>query len=583
VPRRIVLAALLALSAAARLAAADSPFGINAHAPGGAALGLEFDRVAQAGIGWVRIDFVWALIEPTPDHLDWSAYDAIVAAAEARGLSVLGILAYTPGWATDAEPLSGPPRSVADWEDFCFRAARRYRGRVLDWEIWNEPNQKAFWSGTRQEYIDRILIPGAAAVHAADSRARAGGPALAHLESALWYRWLLEVLQQAGGQLDFATHHLYDSDGPADVTAKLEAPTPFGADPSLWDLWSPSVKEVLTAANWLGKPFWLDETGWASKKIGETKQAANLDGLLAGWASGAPGREWLDKVFVYELRDGPPEVDPNGFGLLRADGSPKPAYDAYRNFITAHTAPPPPPLVLLGGRFAVTVRWRNVATGATGYGHALPYSNETGLFWFFDAQNVELIVKALDGRAVNQRYWLFYGALSDVEYWVTVKDQATGAKREYHNPAGTYCGRADTGAFAGASGSSSSIAAAPALETVSNGAAGCVADADTLCLRDGRFAVEVDWHVPRDGSSGSGHRVPATDESGYFWFFDAANLELVVKVLDGRAVNGRFWVFYGALSDVEYTLRVTDTQSGKIRQYHNAPGSYCGRADVNAF
>jgi hypothetical protein len=48
-------------------------------------------------------------------------------------------------------------------------------------------------------------------------------------------------------------------------------------------------------------------------------------------------------------------------------------------------------------------------------------------------------------------------------------------------------------------------------------------------------------------------------------------------------VNGRFWVFYGALSDVEYTLRVTDTHSGKTRQYHNAPGSYCGRADVNAF
>lgn len=198
--RRIVLAGLFALAAAARLSAGDSPFGVNAHAPGGAALGLEFDRVAEAGIGWVRIDFVWALIETTPDHFDWSAYDAIVAAAEARGLSVLGILAYTPGWATDAEPLSGPPRSVADWEDFCFRAARRYRGRVLDWELWNEPNQKSFWSGTRQQYIDWILIPGAAAVHAADSNARAGGPALAHLESAHWYAWLLEVLQKAGGR-----------------------------------------------------------------------------------------------------------------------------------------------------------------------------------------------------------------------------------------------------------------------------------------------------------------------------------------------------------------------------------------------
>jgi hypothetical protein len=579
--RRIVPCCLLAASLLAPRRAADaSPFGVNAHAPGGAELTLGFDRLAQAGIAWVRIDFVWALIEPAPDQFDWSAYDAIVAAAESRGLSILGILAYTPAWATDGPPLSGPPRSVADWEDFCWRAAHRYRGRVLHWELWNEPNQPAFWAGTRGQYIDRILVPGADAVHAADSRARAGGPALAHLESALWYDWLLEVLVRAGAKLDFATHHLYDSDGPADLTEKLEAPTPFGDNPALWDLWSPSVKEVLEEGQWLGKPFWLDETGWAAKKVGEAKQASHLGGLLEAWASGVSGRGWLQKIFVYELRDGPAAVDPNGFGLLRADGSPKPAYDAYRDFIAAHSTPAPAPLALLGERFAVSVRWRNVQSGETGYGHPLPFSDETGLFWFFDSGNVELIVKALDGRAINDRYWLFYGALSDVEYWVTVEDRVGGSTRQYHNPPGTYCGKADTSAFAAASGAASALAAsAPAAAP----AGACAADADTLCLRGGRFAIEVDWHVPRDGSRGAGRKVTASDESGYFWFFDAGNLELVVKVLDGRGVNGRFWVFYGALSDVEYWVNVTDTQTAKTRRYHNDPGSYCGRADVNAF
>ncbi len=585
VMRHILPCGLLALLLAGPLGADDaSPFGVNAHAPGGAELALAFDRVEQAGIGWVRIDFVWALVEVAQDHFDWSAHDAIVDAAEARGLSILGILAYTPAWATDGPPLSGAPRSVADWEDFCWRAAHRYRGRVLYWELWNEPNQPAFWAGTRTQYIDWILSPGADAVHAADARARVGGPALAHLESAVWYDWLLEVLRRAGGKLDFATHHLYDSDGPADVTEKLEAATPFGGDPGLWDLWSPSVKEVLEEAQWLGKPLWLDETGWASKKIGEAKQASHLAGLLEGWASGASGRDWLDKIFLYELRDGPAEVDPNGFGLLRADGSPKPAYNAYRDFVAAHSAPPPAPLELLGARFAVAVRWRNVQTGATGHGHPLPFSDETGLFWFFAPGNVELIVKALDGRSLNQRYWLFYGALSDVEYWVTVEDRVGGATRQYHNPAGTYCGQADTSAFAAAtSGPRSLGTAAPAAIPAEAPAGACAADADTLCLRNGRFAVEVDWRVPRDGSEGKGRKVTATGESGYFWFFDAGNLELVVKVLDGRAVNGRFWVFYGALSDVEYWVNVTDTQTGKSRRYHNAPGSYCGRADVNAF
>ena len=92
----------------------------------------------------------------------------------------------------------------------------------------------------------------------------------------------------------------------------------------------------------------------------------------------------------------------------------------------------------------------------------------------------------------------------------------------------------------------------------------------------------VDWHVPRDGSSGSGHRVPATDESGYFWFFDAANLELVVKVLDGRAVNGRFWVFYGALTNVEYDLVVRNAATGATWTHHNPSGVFASGADIDA-
>ena len=57
----------------------------------------------------------------------------------------------------------------------------------------------------------------------------------------------------------------------------------------------------------------------------------------------------------------------------------------------------------------------------------------------------------------------------------------------------------------------------------------------------------------------------------------------MVKILDGTTVNGHFWVFYGALSDVEYTLRVTDTMTGAVRTYTNPPGSICGRADTTAF
>ena len=72
------------------------------------------------------------------------------------------------------------------------------------------------------------------------------------------------------------------------------------------------------------------------------------------------------------------------------------------------------------------------------------------------------------------------------------------------------------------------------------------------------------------------------DQTGVFWFFNPAAVDLVVKAVDGRAVNGHFWVFYGGLSDVEYDLTVTDTASGATAAYHNGPGDICGGADVEA-
>ena len=57
----------------------------------------------------------------------------------------------------------------------------------------------------------------------------------------------------------------------------------------------------------------------------------------------------------------------------------------------------------------------------------------------------------------------------------------------------------------------------------------------------------------------------------------------MVKVLDGRALNGRFWVFYGALTNVEFTLTVTDTETGRVRHYANAMGNFASAGDTSAF
>jgi hypothetical protein len=75
-----------------------------------------------------------------------------------------------------------------------------------------------------------------------------------------------------------------------------------------------------------------------------------------------------------------------------------------------------------------------------------------------------------------------------------------------------------------------------------------------------------------------------SDDSGLLWFFHPDNWEMLVKVLDGCALNEHFWVFAAATTTVEYTLRVTDTATGEVREYLNAAGTPASAlTDTEAF
>lgn len=100
------------------------------------------------------------------------------------------------------------------------------------------------------------------------------------------------------------------------------------------------------------------------------------------------------------------------------------------------------------------------------------------------------------------------------------------------------------------------------------------ADPRILCLGDGdRFQVEVAW-TNFQGSTGSGRRVEGVrgQDSGLFYFFSESNWELSIKVLDGCAINGHFWVFGAATTNVGYTITVADSASGEVRTYDNPLG-----------
>ena len=113
-------------------------------------------------------------------------------------------------------------------------------------------------------------------------------------------------------------------------------------------------------------------------------------------------------------------------------------------------------------------------------------------------------------------------------------------------------------------------------------AALCPGPSGSLCLLGDRLRVEVSYERP-GGESGPAVGVPVAETSGYFWFVRAANPEVVVKVADGRSVNGHLWVFLGGLSTLAYTVEVTDLLSGARRTYSHPAGPAASRADLEAF
>jgi phosphatidylinositol-3-phosphatase len=105
--------------------------------------------------------------------------------------------------------------------------------------------------------------------------------------------------------------------------------------------------------------------------------------------------------------------------------------------------------------------------------------------------------------------------------------------------------------------------------------------ADVRPAPPARFTASVTWSAS-NGNAGSGNLTYLTTDTRGFWFFSPDNLDLVVKVVDGRAVNGKFWVFYGSLTTEQFTLTVTDTVTGATKTY-TGQGENASGADTSAF
>jgi polysaccharide biosynthesis protein PslG len=317
----------------------DPAVGVVANTLGyGAAVGRAQDTVRRAGVRLLREELSWSIVEPRRGVRHWAKTDRLMVAAAHRDMEMLVLLNGVPNWA--ARPDGGLPTRAAAYGAYVRDVVARYgpggtfwrahptlpRASAPRWfELWNEP-----WFG--QPVRSTLDARRYAALADAGLRAgRAADPDARFLLAAdtsfvgdeqVSEAWLDRLQRAAPGLLAAA-------DG---ITAH---PYSTSASVSLDEL--DHVRAALTRRG-LNLPIWVTEVGWSTCRlrsdqcVTEAQQASRLDHFLRGVARRS--RSDVAKVFVYHMRDlgRLPSAREEHFGLVRLNGSRKPAWQVVRAF-----------------------------------------------------------------------------------------------------------------------------------------------------------------------------------------------------------------------------------------------------------
>ena len=285
----------------------------------------------DAGFDTVVQLFSWRQIEPTRGEYHWQYPDEVVQGAAYYGMDLVVRLDQHPAWAADA-PLStnAPPRDVADYARFVRAVASRYRGRVLAYVIWNEPNLAGEWGGAAPDPAAYVVLLKAAyqAVKEADPYALVVSAGLASTNeqsaTAMDDRAYLEAMYQAGakGYFDVLGAHPYGFAYPPDDLN--------GAHQGLNMARLADLHDIMVAHGDGARPIWATEMGWtvsasgpsAWQAVSEQEQAAYLTEAFTLAPQQWP---WLGLLSVWNL-DSVAGGAWDGYNLLDDSGRPRPAY-----------------------------------------------------------------------------------------------------------------------------------------------------------------------------------------------------------------------------------------------------------------
>lgn len=316
----LILALVLDPGAVAQGAIPDPRFGVvEAYANQQAA--------GELGAGWTRITFEWNRIQPnSPD--EWNVVpisDDMLAGELAAGRQVVGLLVTAPGWATDISLGPGVPKglylSPDDpgnlWATFVRSIVSRYAGRIDHWIIWNEPeipptSPDLSWGGSLQDFI-QLLRVAYTVIKQTNPNAVVHLASITHWHNPDWFGQFLDALV---ADPDAAANNYYFDAATLNLYLEPE---------KIYDI----IVHYggMMRGKGLRKPIWITETNAYLSRVSEEEQAYFIfQAFSLEIAAGA------ERIEVYKMADTATDLaaDPEPFGLVRADGSRRAAFTAYR-------------------------------------------------------------------------------------------------------------------------------------------------------------------------------------------------------------------------------------------------------------
>lgn len=304
----------------------------------------QLEEIRRGGISWIREDFAWEDIEPSPGAFAWDRTDALMASAAREGIDVLAILDYSAPWAS-SDPSGDtlhPPRDPSRFAAYARAVVDRYGEGGSFWdgdaperplravEVWNEPWGYFFWRPEPDpaQYA-KLARATAEAVRDADRDVQVLVSAdLLQVRSdgviRPWFQALLQADRSLPELVDGWTVHPYPS--------PRDAPPDAGGDPRFAVTRIAKIHQMAVDAG-VERPLWITELGWTTaaasdEGVTEEEQArylgATLNLALGRW------RAYVERTFVYtwsRSTEDPGDVEGN-YGIRRADGSLKPAWRA---------------------------------------------------------------------------------------------------------------------------------------------------------------------------------------------------------------------------------------------------------------